>query len=227
MEYEAPHYAGHRKRLKERLTLGSPEAIPDYELLELLLFFAIPRKDVKPIAKRLLNNFGNIANLVNAEKDSLLEIDGATDSVYVVLSVMREMMNRVLKQKILKRNVISSWTALIDYLRVAMGSLKIEQFRVLFLNKKNILISDEVLSQGTVDEAAIYPRELIKRALYYDASALILVHNHPSGSSRPSQNDIEMTAKLAETCFSVNISLHDHVIVAGDEYFSFKSRMLI
>lgn len=221
-----PHYLGHRKRLRERIT-GSAENLADYELLELILFFAIPRKDVKPLAKELLDQFGNLANLINTNKAKLLSIKGTNETVYANFAIMRELISRVLKQKVANQNVISSWSMLMDYLKATMGNIKIEQFRILFLNKKNILIADEVLSRGTIDQAIVYPREIIKRALLNEASAIILVHNHPSGISTPSSSDIELTNKIVETCSNMNIAVHDHVIIAANEYFSFKSNMLL
>ncbi|WP_341789968.1 RadC family protein [Rickettsia endosymbiont of Polydrusus tereticollis] len=223
-----PHYIGHRKRVKQRLiNAGGASGFSDYELLELILFSAIPRKDVKPLAKKLLEKFKNLTNLISLDKDKLLTISGTNENLYVNFAVMRELINRVLKQRITNKNIIGSWGALVDYLKVTMSSMPLEQFRILFLNKKNILIADEVLSQGTIDQAAIYPREIIKRALFNEASAIILVHNHPSGSSQPSKADIDTTRKIVETCHTVNISVHDHVIIANNDYFSFKSNMLL
>lgn len=225
-EQNTPHHLGHRQRLRERI-MGGGENLADYELLELILFFAIPRKDVKPLAKELLKQFGNLANLINVDKEKLLSIKGTTEILYTNFAIIRELINRVLKQKVVNQNVIGSWSMLMDYLKATMGNIKIEQFRILFLNKKNILIADEVLSRGTVDQATIYPREIIKRALLNEASAIILVHNHPSGVSTPSNSDIELTNKIVETCSNMNIAVHDHVIIAANEYFSFKSNMLL
>lgn len=222
----SPHYLGHRKRLRERIT-SSAENLADYELLELILFFAIPRKDVKPLAKELLEQFGNLANLINTDKAKLLSIKGTNEILYANFAITRELISRVLKQRVANQNVIGSWSMLMDYLKATMGNIKIEQFRILFLNKKNTLISDEVLSRGTVDQATIYPREIIKRALLNEASAIILVHNHPSGVSAPSNSDIELTNKIVETCSNMNIAVHDHVIITANEYFSFKSNMLL
>lgn len=226
MNDNIPHHIGHRQRLKQRI-LHSAEHLADYELLELILFFAIPRKDVKPLAKELMKKFGDFSSLLNANKEKLLSVNGANENLYVNFIVMRELMNRMLKQQIINKNIISSWTILIDYLKTAMGKLQLEQFRVLFLNKKNILLADEILSQGTIDQATIYPREIVKRALFNEASAIILVHNHPSGISKPSNTDLELTNRIVTTCSSMNIIVHDHVIIAGNEYFSFKSNMLL
>ena len=226
MENKDPHYVGHRQRLKQKL-LQAPQGLADYELLEVLLFSAIPRKDVKPLAKRLLEHFGDLSNLINADREKLLLIEGVNETICSSFYLIKEMIRRILKNKVIKQNVISSWEALLDYLKSAMGGLKIEQFRILFLNKKNILIAEEVIGVGTIDQAPVYPREIVKRALFHEAGAIILVHNHPSGSSKPSKADILLTSKIIETCNSVNISVHDHVIIAGNEYYSFKSNMLL
>ncbi|MDD9334980.1 MAG: DNA repair protein RadC [Rickettsiaceae bacterium] len=226
MKDDIPHYIGHRQRLRQRIIV-SAENLADYELLEMILFSVIPRKDVKPLAKELLTQFGSLANLINADKEKLLNIKGTNDNLYVNFVIMRELTNRMLKQKVINQNVISSWNVLIDYLKATMGSMKTEQFRILFLKKKNVLIADEILSQGTIDQATIYPREIIKRALFNEAGAIILVHNHPSGVSKPSNTDIELTHKIVETCANMNISVHDHVIITANEYFSFKSNMLL
>ncbi len=226
MKDDTPHYIGHRQRLRQRIIV-SAENLADYELLEMILFSVIPRKDVKPLAKELLTRFGSLADLINTDKEKLLNIKGTNENLYINFIIMRELTNRILKQKVINQNVISSWSVLIDYLKVTMGNMKTEQFRILFLNKKNVLIADEVLSQGTIDQATIYPREIIKRALFNEAGAIILVHNHPSGVSKPSNTDIKLTHKIVETCANVNISVHDHVIIAANEYFSFKSNMLL
>jgi DNA repair protein RadC len=224
---EIPHYIGHRKRLRQKLLSGGPKSFADYEILELLLFGLIPRRDVKPLAKDLLKKFKNLFNIVNSEKEQLLSIDGTTENTYINFLLIRELMSRMLNEKIVDTNIISSWATLLDYLKISMGGLKIEQFRILFLSKKNCLIIDEVIASGTIDQAPVYPREIIKRALFHEAGAIILVHNHPSGSAKPSRADIELTNKIIDTCLSVNITVHDHVIIAGNEYFSFKSNLLL
>ncbi|WP_316354330.1 RadC family protein [Candidatus Trichorickettsia mobilis] len=222
-----PHYIGHRSRLRQKVLDHQLDSFADYELLELLLFTAIPRRDVKPIAKKLLNQFGSLSGLINADKDKLLLIEEINKNFCINLYVVRELINRVLKQKIVNNNIIGCWSDLLDYLKSTMGSLKIEQFKVLFLNKKNILIADELMSVGTIDQAAVYPREIIKRALFHEAGAIILTHNHPSGSPTPSKSDLELTKKIVEVCSAVSISVHDHVIIAGGEYYSFKSNLLL
>ncbi|MCC8482994.1 MAG: hypothetical protein LN561_00190, partial [Rickettsia endosymbiont of Labidopullus appendiculatus] len=156
MKDDTPHYIGHRQRLRQRIIV-SAENLADYELLEMILFSVIPRKDVKPLAKELLTRFGSLADLINTDKEKLLNIKGTNDNLYINFVIMRELTNRMLKQKVINQNVISSWSILIDYLKATMGNMKTEQFRILFLNKKNVLIADEVLSQGTIDQATIYP----------------------------------------------------------------------
>ncbi len=224
---EQPHYIGHRQRLKNKVLEASAETLADYELIELLLFTSVPRKDVKPLAKKLIEHFGGLSGVVNSERDKLLSIEGTSDNMFINFSVMRELMIRILKQKVINKNVISSWAALVDYLKATMSSLKIEQFRVLFLNKKNTLLADEVIANGTIDQTPVYPREIIKRALFHEAGAIILVHNHPSGSTKPSKADIALTNKIVEVANAVNVTVHDHVIIAGNEYFSFKSNILL
>lgn len=222
-----PHYLGHRKRVKERFVTVGAANFSDYELLEIMLFSAIPRKDVKPLAKKLLENFRTITDLINIDRERLLSISGTNENLYINFAVIRELINRVLKQKIINKNIIGSWGSLIDYLKVNMGNMRLEQFRILFLNKKNILIADEILSQGTIDQAAVYPREVVKRALFNEASSIILVHNHPSGSPDPSKANIDMTNRIVEICKTINIVVHDHVIISNNKYFSFKSNMLL
>lgn len=222
-----PHYVGHRKRLKEKFLHTKSESFGDYELLELLLFQALPRRDVKPIAKNLLKTFGGFNQLLHADQDKILAVEGATESVFLQLKIMRELMSRVFQSKVLKKNIISSWSALLDYLTFNMGSLRLEQFRILFLNKKNILIADEVMATGTIDETPVYPREIVKKALFYEAGAIILVHNHPSGNAKPSNSDIDLTTQIVNACSTVNVTVHDHVIIGGNDYYSFKSNMLL
>lgn len=221
-------YAGHRGRVREKI-LASPslEAFQDYELVEFLLFSCLPRKDVKPLAKKLLDSFGGLAGLINADKDKFLEIDGVTENIFAQFYVIKESIRRVLSRKVMNKNIIGSWDDLLEYLKTVMGDLKIEQFRVLFLNKKNALIADEIMGNGTIDQTPVYPREIVKKALFYEAGAVLLVHNHPSGGSKPSKADIDLTKRIVEICSSVNVTVHDHVIIAGREYFSFKSNLLL
>lgn len=220
------HFLGHRKRLKQRF-ISSPSSLADYELLELTLFWAIARKDVKPIAKELLQNFQNIANIIYSSQDKFLYLGNAGEKIAFNYLVIKELLNRVLQSKIVEKNILASWGAVIEYLKTSMAHSKTEQFRILFLNKKNILIADELQEVGTVDQTPVYPREILKRALFHEASAIILVHNHPSGTSDPSKADIQLTNKILEACKAMNILLHDHIIVAKDGFYSFKSNLLL
>jgi DNA repair protein RadC len=219
---ETPDYAGHRSRLRERFLKARGE-LADYELIELLLFSAMPRRDVKPIAKALLKRCGSFTGVINADLGTLKEISGIGETAAVSLLAVREAAVRMLQGDVIAQPVLSNWQSLMDYLRVAMGHAKVEQFRILFLNRKNILIADERQQEGTVDHTPVYPREVIKRALDLGASALILVHNHPSGDPTPSQADIEMTKDLRDAGDKLGISLHDHVIVSKSGHTSFKA----
>ena len=222
-----PHYLGHRKRLKAKFLVNEPSGFTDYELMELLLFQAIPRKDVKPLAKELIRRFGSIASIINTNKERLQEIPEVNENVILAIKLSREILTMALKQKITNKNAISSWSALLDYLKFNMGHLKIEQFRVLFLNKKNILIADEVMSVGTIDQTLVFPREIVKKCLYHEAGAIILVHNHPSGDVKPSKIDVDLTAEIVKACNTINVIVHDHVIIGEADYYSFKSNMLL
>ncbi|MGE5504710.1 MAG: RadC family protein [Actinomycetota bacterium] len=221
-----PHYLGHRKRLRQRF-LEAPEALPDYEILELLLAIAIPRSDVKPLAKQLIDRFGSFADVISATPEQLMGVSGIKDTSSTALKVVREAAVRLARAPVIKRSVISSWDALLDYCRTAMGTLPTEQFRLLFLDRKNVLIADEVQQQGTVDHTPLYPREVVKRALELHASAVIMVHNHPSGDPAPSKTDIEMTRLVREALGAVGIALHDHLIVGRKGHASFKSMGLL
>jgi DNA repair protein RadC len=223
---EAPH-AGHRQRLKQRFADGGPEAMPDYELLELLLFSAIPRRDTKPVAKRLLQRFGSFAEVINAPAERLKEVEGVGDAAVMQLKVVRASALRLMQRGILQRPVLTSWTAVLDYCRAAMGYEAREQFRILFLDKKNRLIADEVQQQGTVDHTPVYVREVVKRALELCASAIILVHNHPSGDPAPSRADIDMTRQIVDAAKPLGIAIHDHIIVGRQGHASFKGLKLI
>ena len=220
-----PHFYGHRKRLKEKFLKTTSGNFADYELLELVLFWSVPRRDVKPLAKELLRQFGSLAGIIYADKDKLFKI--ISTSMYVNLKIIKEVIYHVLQHDVINKNVLSSWNALIDYLKTTMGYIKTEQLRILFLNNKNILIADELQSSGTVDQTSVYPREVVKKALFYEASALILVHNHPSGNPTPSKSDIELTQQIILACKTVNVTIHDHVIICKSKFFSFKSNLLI
>ncbi|MGV2433053.1 MAG UNVERIFIED_CONTAM: DNA repair protein RadC [Rickettsiaceae bacterium] len=223
---EEPHFLGHRQRLRDRF-MKSRNALPDYELLEMVLFAAIPRKDVKELAKNLLKEFGDLSNIINADIDKLMTIKGVTQNVYVNFLLIKEILLRVMKSNVIGQNVINSWPSLVEYLRISQGNFKTEQFRILFLNTKNILISDELQETGTVNQTPAYPREIIKRALFHEASAIILVHNHPSGVPNPSNADITLTQDIERACRALSIKLHDHIIVSKNDIYSFREHGLI
>ena len=224
---DAPHYHGHRDRLRARFAENGGEALPDYELLELLLFRSIPRRDVKPIAKELLRRFGSFAEVLAAPIHRLLEIDGVGDSVASDLKIVEASARRLAKGAVAKRPVLASWTAVLDYCRTAMAFGEREQFRLLFLDKRNALIADEVQQSGTVDHTPVYPREVVRRALELSATALILVHNHPSGDPTPSSADIRMTREIMDVAKPLGITVHDHVIVGREGHASLKGLRLI
>ncbi len=224
---DAPHYLGHRERLRERFQGGGADAMPDYELMELVLFAAIPRRDVKPLAKALIARFGGFAEAIAAPRKRILEVEGASESVVTQLKIIEAAALRLSKMRVLGRPVLSSWTALIDYCAAAMARSQNEEFRVLFLDRKNVLMADEVQSTGTVDHTPVYPREIVKRALELGASSLILVHNHPSGDPSPSRADIEMTRDVTAAAKALRIAVHDHVIVGRSGHVSFKAMGLL
>ena len=224
---EKPHYAGHRKRLRERFLKSSGEDMPDYELLELLLFFAQSQRDVKPLAKKLIERFGSFAGVVSAEPARLREIDGVKDGAVAAIKLAQASAKRLLRQEVLGRPVISSWQALLEYCQAAMARESTEQFRVLYLDQKNQLIADELQQKGTVNHTPVYPREIMKRALKLAATAVILVHNHPSGDPSPSKADIAMTRDVAEAGHRLDIAVHDHVIIGRSGHASFKSLGLL
>ena len=224
---ELPHYVGHRERLRERFLVGGADALPDYELLELALFAAIPRRDVKPLAKALLARFGSFADVIAAPRERLLDIDGIGDNVVTQLKIIEAAALRLSKTKVLGRPALHSWQALLDYCAAAMARSPSEEFRILFLDRKNALIADEVQGQGTVDHTPVYPREIVKRALELSASAIILVHNHPSGDPTPSRADIEMTREIVAAAKALRIAVHDHLIVSRGGTSSFKASGLM
>ncbi len=217
-----PHYVGHRERLRDRF-IANPDALPDYEVLELLLATAIPRRDVKPIAKSLIERYGNFAEVITAPYDHLLRAEGLGPASAAVLKVVQEAALRLTRLEIIDRPVISSWDQLLDYCNAAMGRLPTEQFRLLFLDRKNVLIADELQQKGTVDHTPLYPREVVKRSLELNASAIIMVHNHPSGDPTPSKADIEMTRAVRDALKGVSIVLHDHLVIGRKGHTSFKS----
>jgi DNA repair protein RadC len=220
---DSNHYLGHRARLRERFLGVGGEALPDYELLELILFSARPRGDVKPLAKMLLKQFGSFAKVIHADESALRSVEGVGDAVMAALKTIRVSTQRLIKSEISDQPVIQSWSALMDYCKLAMGSNKIEEFRVLFLNHRHALIADEVMQRGTINHTPVYPREIVKRALELSASAIILLHNHPSGDATPSKADIDITKKIIEAAATINVTVHDHVIITSTGHYSFKS----
>ena len=218
-----PHYWGHRERLRTRFLTGGHAPMPEYELLELLLFNAIERIDVKPLAKRLLSTFGDLNGVVAASKHRLLKVEGTTPKVYLQLRIAEAFAQRMSQAKILERNILSSWGELIEYCRTTMAHRDTEQFRVIFLDRKNTVIADEEQAKGTVDHVPVYPREVAKRALELNASSIILVHNHPSGDPTPSHQDISMTEKISAACQAIGVGVHDHVIIGKDSEVSFRT----
>ncbi len=222
--YDGPRYVeGHRDRLRARARSAGFAALPDYELLELYLFRTIARGDVKPRAKALLARFGSLAAVLGAPERELLACPGIGEATAFDLKTAQEVAVRVARDAITRRTVISSWSALLSYVRVSLAHERREQFRVIFLDRKNQLIADEMLGQGTIDHAPVYPREIMRRALELSASALILVHNHPSGDPTPSQADIAMTREVSEAGRPLRVSVHDHLVVGRDGVASFKA----
>jgi len=226
-ETETPHYHGHRERLRERFYGAGPEALSDYELLEMALFPALPRRDTKPLAKALLKQFGSFAEVVHAPVARLREVDGIGEASINQIKLLAAAASRVAKGEIRRKIALSSWDDVIGYCRSGMAFSDKEQFRLLFLDKRNQLISDEIQQTGTVDHTPVYPREVIKRALELSATALILVHNHPSGDPTPSQADIHMTKAIVEIAKPLGISVHDHIIVGKNGHASLKAMKLI
>nr|WP_082085597.1 DNA repair protein RadC [Magnetospira sp. QH-2] len=222
-----PHYHGHRQRLRERFMEGDAGQLPDYELLELLLFFSIPRVDVKPLAKDLLERFDGLGGVMAADPERLAEFDKINQPTAVLLRAVRDAALRLGREEIMDRPLLASWQSLIDYLRAAMAHETRECFRVVFLNRKNEVIADEEQQRGTVDHTPVYPREVVKRALDLGATAIILVHNHPSGDPSPSRGDIDMTKEIAEAARLLGIVLHDHVIISRRGHSSFKQMGLL
>ncbi|KNG93336.1 RadC family protein [Pseudaestuariivita atlantica] len=217
----------HRKRLRERFLTGGADAMPDYELLELVLFRAIPRQDVKPLARRLLEVFGDFNRVLSAPAARLSDVDGVGEAVITELKIVEAAAHRLSRARVMQRHVLSSWDALVDYCHTTMAHRDTEQFRVLYLDRKNVLIADEAQGQGTVDHVPVYPREVVKRALEVNASALILVHNHPSGDPTPSSDDIAMTSQIVAAAEALRITVHDHLIVGKSRELSFRSEGLL
>ena len=222
-----PHYHGHRQRLRQRLLEAGVDAVRDYELLELILFRAIPQRDVKPLAKTLIERFGSFSEAISAPIERLREIKGLGEAAIAELKIVQAAASQFARGQARKRTVLSSWSSVLDYCRTAMAFADKEQFRLLFLDKRNQLIADEVQQTGTVDHTPVYPREVVKRALELSATAIILVHNHPSGDPTPSQADIDMTKSIVDVAKPFGISVHDHLIVGKDGHASLKGLRLI
>ena len=223
----APHYHGHRERLRGRFREAGPEALSDYELLELLLFRAQPRRDVKPLAKTLLEKFGSFAEVISAPETRLAEVKGLGQAGIAELKIVQAAASRFLRGVVKKRPALSSSASVLDYCRSAQAFAEREEFRILFLDKRNNLIADEVQQTGTVDHTPVYPREVVKRALELSATAIILVHNHPSGDPTPSHADIQMTKQIVAVAGPLGIAVHDHLIVGKDGHASLKGLRLI
>lgn len=219
---DAPHFHGHRDRLRTRFREAGADALADYELLELALFRSIPRRDVKPIAKDLIRRFGSFAEVLAAPETLLQETPGVSAGVVADIKLIEAAAIRMTRGAIARRSVLDSWTAVLDYCRASMAFAEKEQFRVLFLDKRNQLIADEVQQTGTVDHTPVYPREVVKRALELSASAIILVHNHPSGDPAPSSADIRMTREIVDIATPFSIAVHDHVIVGRNGHASLR-----
>ncbi|TWG95563.1 DNA repair protein RadC [Mesorhizobium sp. J18] len=224
---EKPHYHGHRERLRNRFAESGSDSLTDYEMLELLLFRSIPRADTKGMAKALIKRFGSFAEVLGAPEHLLTEVPGIGKTAALDLKIVAAAAQRMLKSQVHRKQVLSSWSAVVDYCRAAMAFETREQFRILFLDKKNTLIADEVQQTGTVDHTPVYPREVVRRALELSASAVILVHNHPSGDPTPSRADIEMTKTIIDTAKPLGISVHDHVIIGKSGHVSMKGLLLI
>lgn len=224
---EKPHHSGHRQRLRERFLQSGGEAVADYELLEMILFSAHPRGDVKPLAKALIARFGSFAQVMHATTQELQRVEGVGEAAVTAIRVAKAAAERMLKEEVADRAIIKSWTQLLDYCRLHIGHIQNEEFHVLFLNHKLELIADERQQRGTVDHTPVYPREVVKRALELGASSLILVHNHPSGDVTPSKADIDITRQIIAAAAPLDIEIHDHVVVGAKKHFSFKSKGLL
>jgi DNA repair protein RadC len=219
-----PSYiADHRQRLRDRFLQGGGAALPDYEMLELVLFRAIPRQDVKPLARLLLDTFGDFNRVITASPARLQMVKGTGPAVVLELKLVEAAAHRMMRARVMQKPILSSWDALLDYCHTTMAHRETEQFRALFLDRKNVLIADEEQARGTVDHVPVYPREIVKRALELNASALILVHNHPSGDPTPSDADLSMTAQVKEACQALGLVLHDHLIIGKSRELSFRS----
>ena len=226
-KHSRKHEAGHRARLRQRFLQAGQISLADYEMLELVLFRAVPQRDVKPLAKRLLEQFGDFNGVVSAPVARLNDVSGVGPAVVCELKIVEAAAHRLARAKVMNRDALSSWSALMEYCKTAMAHQDTEQFRILFLDRKNVLIADEQQARGTVDHVPVYPREVVKRCLDLNASAIILVHNHPSGDPTPSRSDIDMTRQIEKAVKAVGITVHDHVIIGKELDTSFRSQGLI
>ena len=224
---EAPSYHGHRERLRRRLIDGGPDAMPDYELLELVLFKAIARADTKDLAKRLIARFGSFAEVINAPEILIGEVQGAGPRVVQELKIVRAAALRLMQRQVMQKPVLGSWPQVLEYCRASMAYEARELFRILFLDKKNRLIADEVQGEGTIDHTPVYVREVVKRALELSSTAIILVHNHPSGDPAPSRADIDITKHIMDAGRPLGVAVHDHIIVGRQGHASFRALKLI
>lgn len=227
MKTTETHNNGHRKRLRERFLNGGEKAVPDYELVELLLFGVMPRGDVKPLAKKLLQECGSLSGLLQADVEKLKSIPGVGDTTIVTLKAIYEASCRLIQEEARSQPVLQSWQTVIDYCRARMSHLTIEQFRLLFLDQKNKIIADEIQQQGTINCTPIFPREVVKRTLELGASSLIMVHNHPSGDPTPSQADIDITRKVINAAKELEIHVLDHLIIGRFGHTSLREKRLI
>ena len=218
---------GHRSRLRQRLFDGGPKALHDHELIEYLIGLALPRRDTKPLAKKLINEFGGLGKLLSADAEAIMRRGEVTEGVAGAIKIAQAAALRLLEADVKEQKVLASWQALEDYLRGDMSHIQIERVRVLLLNSKNVLVRDEILSEGSVDEAAVYVREIMRKAIDHHATALILVHNHPSGDPQPSSQDIQLTREIVEAARPLRIAVHDHVIVGAGRCFSLRSSGLM
>jgi DNA repair protein RadC len=225
-EAASPHYVGHRQRLRDKLIASKQGTLPDYEVMEILLGLALPRRDTKPLAKNLITRFGSFSKVVASSPELLKQVEGVSESVIATMRLAQEIGIRMVREQVMTQPILSSWMALLDYCRATMGHITTEQFRVLYLDKKNMVMADELQESGTVDQVVVYPREILKRALLHDASAVLLVHNHPSGNVTPSKADIELTKIIIHTLATISITVHDHVIIGPRGHYSFKSNGL-
>ncbi len=221
------HGSGHRARLRQRLLEGGPEALLEHELVEYLLALVIPRRDTKPLAKQLLAEFGGLSALISADPESLMRVPGMGETTIAALKIVQATALRLLKAEVTARPIIASWQALLDYLRADLAHINVERVRVLHLNSKNMLIRDELVSEGSIDQSAIYIREVIRRALELGSASLILVHNHPSGDTQPSRADIAVTRDIVEAGKRLNIAVHDHVIIGAKGHSSMRAMGLL